>query len=222
MMKLNLDSRLQAIYDEIMPCDCVVDVGTDHGKIPIKAVLDGKCNRAIATDISAPSLNKARLAAIKYDVTSKVDCRVGDGLVTINDGERDTLVIAGMGGLEIINILKGCGNRFNRYIMLPHRNTLQLRAHLELCGLYPESDYMIECNDKFYNLLVTTDGACAPSTFELKYGKSRNTPIFRAFLTKEIAKAQTMLSKDLSQSVAINKLLELNELKEMYESITNC
>ena len=53
-----LSKRLQEIYDLIPSCQIVADIGTDHGFIPEKLLLEKKCQKVIASDISKQSLSK--------------------------------------------------------------------------------------------------------------------------------------------------------------------
>ena len=91
---MRLSKRLRCVVDELEGSVSVADVGADHGKVLVTALLEKKIERGIATDISEKSLSKARTLAFEYSVF--LDTRVGDGLDVIKDGEVDTLVIAGM------------------------------------------------------------------------------------------------------------------------------
>ena len=62
---------MQAVLSLIKGGETLCDVGTDHGKLPVAALLSGKAGSAIATDISAASLQKARLLAEKENVPQK-------------------------------------------------------------------------------------------------------------------------------------------------------
>lgn len=169
---IKLTGRLQAIFNEILPCDCLTDIGCDHGKIIVNAVLNQLCNRAVAIDISADSLSKARILADKYNVMDRVDLRVGDGVRPLLDDDYDTVVIAGMGGLEIISILSVAKHRFNRYILLPHRNVYELRQYLINNNINPIKDEIIKDNSHFYNIFTCICGVSDYSNKALLLGKN--------------------------------------------------
>jgi tRNA (adenine22-N1)-methyltransferase len=80
----------------------VVDIGCDHGKLALNLAKRGV--KVIATDISEPSLQKARELAAKHDVL--IDTRMGDGLQVVKPNEAECIIMAGMGQNTIINILK--------------------------------------------------------------------------------------------------------------------
>ena len=104
--RLELGPRLRAIA-ELVPLGCrtLADIGTDHGYIPVSLLLEGRLDRAIAADIGAPPLDHARRTAGLYGVSERIDFRLGDGLAVVEPGEAEVIVIAGMGGDTITEIL---------------------------------------------------------------------------------------------------------------------
>lgn len=84
----------------------VVDVGTDHGYIPIKFALDGMCESIVATDLRTAPLNSARQDAADYSVEDKIRFELCDGLSFDGAEDSDTVIIAGMGGETIAGILQ--------------------------------------------------------------------------------------------------------------------
>jgi tRNA (adenine22-N1)-methyltransferase len=134
---MELSKRLKFIADHIDKCDSLIDVGTDHGYIPIYAVKKKLCNKAIASDINKGPVEKAKLNASLDGVSSKVEVRLGGGLETVKKGEVEAVVIAGMGGNLIINILEKDKNKLPLYkfmILQPAQNPEVLREYLYTNG----------------------------------------------------------------------------------------
>jgi len=128
----------------------LADIGTDHAYLPIEAIKRGICERAIACDVaegplkaaaknvqaaaldiedSAPNMNNAALDTREVALCEKIETRLGDGLRVLHPGEADCIVIAGMGGMNICEILasspqiaKGELRQGNRENMLEHGN----------------------------------------------------------------------------------------------------
>ncbi len=144
--------RLKAVYNEI-DGKTLVDVGCDHGKISVQALIDKKVNRVIATDISQKSLNKAIELSKKYNIEN-IEFRCGNGLDVIKDNEVDTVLIAGMGGMEIIDILKRKPKGLKKIILCPHSNTIELREFLVLNNFKISKDYIVKEEKIFYSILV--------------------------------------------------------------------
>ena len=61
---MELSERLNFIIKHIENTSVLADIGTDHGYIPLYAVKNGICSKAIAVDINKEPLDKARLNAI--------------------------------------------------------------------------------------------------------------------------------------------------------------
>lgn len=101
--RLELQPRLQAIADWVRPGARIVDVGTDHGYLPVFLLQNGTVGYAIASDINAAPLDHARRSAAEYG--QEMDFRLCNGLEAVGPDEVDTVVIAGMGGENIAAIL---------------------------------------------------------------------------------------------------------------------
>ena len=84
----------------------VADIGTDHGFIPVFLAQTGTAENIIASDISAASLESARKSAAGYNVEGLIKFHTAPGLDGISPDEVDTVVIAGMGGETIKNIIR--------------------------------------------------------------------------------------------------------------------
>ena len=57
----NLDGRLQAAADLVTPGGFLLDVGTDHGYLPIRLMEQGKIRGAIASDVNLNPLISAKM-----------------------------------------------------------------------------------------------------------------------------------------------------------------
>ena len=134
--------------------EVLCDVGTDHGKLPVAALLSGRAKGAIAIDISAPSLAKARALAEEENVHLR--CIVGDGLTPLRKGEADVVVIAGMGGCEIVKILEKAPCVFPRYLLLPHRDAALVRGYLKDHNARITRDIAVKEGKHFYFVIEAT------------------------------------------------------------------
>lgn len=99
-----MDDRLNSLIDFIDISDKVIDIGTDHAYVPIALAKRGN-TKLLATDVHENALNIA-ISNIKYNgLENLILTKLSDGLDNIDTSLYDTLVIAGMGGKTIINIL---------------------------------------------------------------------------------------------------------------------
>ncbi len=102
-----LSKRLQVIFDLVPKGAKVADIGTDHAYLPIALSLENRCKKIIACDINQKPLNKAKENILKFGIEN-IETRLGNGLSPVKSGEADTIVIAGMGGDIISQILSSC------------------------------------------------------------------------------------------------------------------
>ncbi|MCL2663938.1 MAG: class I SAM-dependent methyltransferase [Oscillospiraceae bacterium] len=106
MKYINLSNRLRALTELIDIGAAVADIGADHGYLSIYLAQSRRATRIIATDISIGSLSAARRFANDYDVTESITFMVTPGLDGITAADVDTVVIAGIGGETMLQILE--------------------------------------------------------------------------------------------------------------------
>lgn len=150
-VRLILGKRLSFALSLIDPVSVLCDVGTDHGKLPVAALLEGRAKRAIAIDISEKSLAKASLLAIEQGVS--LDCRVGDGLSPLKGERTDCAVIAGMGAHEIVKILRERDCEIGKLVLIPHTHAPLLRAFLKEENVRIVRDAYVKESGKFYPVM---------------------------------------------------------------------
>ena len=127
-----LSDRLYTIQTLIPKGVRVADIGTDHGHLPISLIKEGKCETVIACDIREKPLENAR-KNIEKTATEGIELRLGDGLSPVLPDEVDYIVIAGMGGEVISNILDGAKwTRDEKYTLIfnPTTSADALRKYL--------------------------------------------------------------------------------------------
>ena len=227
---LKLPSRLMAVADFIEKGAAVADIGTDHGYLPVYLAQNGLARNIIASDISTGSMEAALRSASNYNVSDKITFIVAPGLSGINEANSDTVVIAGLGGETISDIL-----RESPWIKHQHiRLILQPQSKInELCVFLRENGYLV-CdakialdNDRFYVVILVKTGKAVsieePEIELLARLMHRRDPHFTDYLDVLIARAQRVLD-GLSKSGApdvLNMALRLSNyysLKEEYKN----
>lgn len=104
---MQLKARLKAIGDFVMPGNIVADIGTDHAYLPIYLIEQGITQTALACDVHLGPYNAAKRAVRQAGLEERIAVRLGDGLTVLAPGEAETVVIAGMGGATMVDILTG-------------------------------------------------------------------------------------------------------------------
>ena len=105
MMNLILSPRLKIIADSIQGYETAADIGSDHAYIPIYLAKNNRVKSAIATDVNSGPVEISKKRIKSYGVEAKISVRQGDGLQIIKPGEAEVIVVAGMGGILIRDIL---------------------------------------------------------------------------------------------------------------------
>jgi len=152
---MSISKRLKFIAGLVTPGYRAVDVGTDHGYVPVFLLREGICPGAIAVDVSEGSLQKAIDLGRRAGLEGKLDCRLSDGLRNVQPGEADCIIISGMGGILMRRILEeGLETVLSakELILSPHRNPELILEFLELHGFFLTADEFIEDKKRGYRV----------------------------------------------------------------------
>ena len=126
---IKLSERLECIANRIDKGETVADIGTDHGYLPIYLWENKISPKVIMADISKGSLQKAKDNCKLSQPDFDFDCRLGDGLEVLKPHEVDTVVMAGMGALLIIEMLEWDTIKtrtYKKFILQPRNNLGEL------------------------------------------------------------------------------------------------
>ena len=102
---MQLSQRISSVASMVTAGNCLADVGTDHGYVPIYLYERKIIPRAIAMDVNKGPLERASLHIAESGMKGVIETRLSDGLAALKAGEADSIVIAGMGGPLMIRIL---------------------------------------------------------------------------------------------------------------------
>lgn len=139
MRKINLSPRLTAIVSLCSESEFYADVGTDHAYIPIYLAQKYKNSKIFASDIRKGPINIARKNAASYGVSERIEFFVADGLGFSAAKRAETVIIAGIGGKTIINILESAdwSGKIPEIILQPQSKIEELLKYLR------ENDFTI-------------------------------------------------------------------------------
>jgi len=154
---MQLDGRLITVASLIPKGYSIADIGTDHAYLPIYLVTYNICPKVIATDLSPGPLNRAKENVQIYNLSDKIELRLGEGLEPIAPGEVDAAVIAGMGGETIARILQrsdAVAETLDRIIIQPMTNQPKLRKNLFEIGFSIIDERVAKDDGKFYEIIV--------------------------------------------------------------------
>lgn len=211
MNKVKLSKRLLKIAS-IVSGKNVCDVGCDHGKLSYYLLKNNIVDFAYVSDISKPSLEKAELLLSSESLKFKsIHC---DGLLGFSGIHIDECIIAGMGGDEIINIIKSSPIDINSYILSPQHNIVEVKEFMLSNGYSIVFDKIIKDGHKFYDIFKCVKGGnCNYTDLHLHFGKeyaSEELCDLRDYLLAEIDKVADIYSKvDSKKKEKLKKYLDL-------------
>ena len=201
---MQLSLRLSAIAGLVTRGNRLVDVGCDHGYLPVSLYLDGKIPGAIAMDVRKGPLSRAQEHISQYGLDAYIETRLSDGLEALKPGEGDTLVIAGMGGPLMERILTdGAEVResFREMILQPQSDIPHFRRFVRKIGWQITEEEMVLEDGKFYPMMkAIRDQKCNESWTPLeemfgKYLLQEKNPVLQQFLQRELRIRQNILTK---------------------------
>ena len=199
---MKLSKRLQTIADFVKKDAVVADIGTDHAHIPIYLIENNIIDKAYACDINKGPLEKAKENIANFGVSKNIVLRLSNGLDKMSNKEVDTIIIAGMGGELIIDILnrgKIFFDKKNTFILSPHTKVDEVRDYLIRNGFKIIKEDMCIDEGKFYTVMEVryTGNTVMYLEAELLYGKyliENKHQVLLRFLKKEEEKYISILS----------------------------
>lgn len=158
-MSLNLSKRLQIIASFLPENAYFADIGTDHAYLPCYVCLKDSTAQAIASEVKKGPYNRALQTVNKYGLADKIDVRIGDGLQIIDEttDKIEQLIIAGMGGSLITNILNEGKTKLTsvqRLILQPNVAEHLVRDWLYTHNYAITQEVILEENDHLYEVIV--------------------------------------------------------------------
>ncbi len=194
-----ISKRLTMVVDQIPECRTLADVGCDHAYISISSLERGITSQAIAMDINRGPLRRAIENIEYYGYTDRITARLSNGLIGLAPGEADCIVIAGMGGSLMIQILQGgmpCMLAAKDLILQPQSEIGSVRHFLHDNGFSISTEDMCVEDGKYYTVIHAVNQKQEPAEnyrneYEYTYGKcliDRVHPVLVEYIKKEYKK----------------------------------
>lgn len=229
---MRLSPRLIEVAKLVPKSDKILDVGTDHGYIPVYLVENNITKKAIAADINEGPLNSAREYVNKEGHNDNIDIRLGNGLDVVKKDEKiDAAIIAGMGGILIANILKDnkdITKNIDSFILQPMVASEDLRKFLYNNGYNIIDEKLAREEDRYYEIIVAKHSEKKIELDEIYYEIGlklieNKDPLLENFVLKKINNIKKIM-RNIEENGSMNnkKYLQLkrkfDKLKEVYDN----
>ena len=162
-MTLKLSKRLNKIVDLCDEADTIVDVGTDHGKVPITIANIGLSKTVIAVDNKKGPLEICKKNAEIYIENKNVEFKtlLSDGLQKVDKNVETGIIITGMGFDNMKKILFKINEYNYKYLILsPHTKITELIVYLSTLNIDIVEQATVFEDDKCYFIIKAKKGDC--------------------------------------------------------------
>ena len=200
---MKLSRRLALVAESVSGIETMADIGTDHGALPIMLVKSGRCQKAIASDINKGPVDIVTVRVGVARLNEKIEIRKGNGLKILKPGEVQLIVIAGMGGALISEILGAsydvCQRDDVKLILQPNIEPGVVRRWLIKNSFQITREDLVYDQGKFYEMMwaeFTLEENHYPGDFEGLIGgylvKNRHE-LAALYLQRKLAKVEDVL-----------------------------
>lgn len=227
---MKLTNRLLKIASLVTPNKRLADIGTDHGYIPVYLLNKNIINFAILADINKGPLENARKEVKMNKLEDKVDLRLGSGIEVLKCKEVDEIIIAGMGGILIGDLLeanKEVAHQTERLILQPMQAQDELRKYLFNNGYEILEEYLEKEDFRLYEIIVakyTGKNTEVEDGIYYEIGKKlleNKDELFVEFINNKIKKYNNIIEKlgDKESEVILSKKNFANERIEKLKEL---
>ncbi len=163
----------------------VADIGCDHAKLSVYLIEKGIATKVIAMDIGKGPLERAKENIRAAGLGDRIDIRLSDGAdkLTVDENgkaEADVAVIAGMGGMLALDIVRRDIDKFRSmecFIIQAQSNTDILRKSMYELGFRIIDEDMEYEDGKFYTSMKLTDVSHCSAAAELSPAEAWYGPV---------------------------------------------
>ena len=213
---MGYSKRIKTLCSLLRASQTFADVGCDHGYCSEYVLKTGLCKRVIFSDISKGSLEKAKTLLAPFVEEGKAHAVLGDGFFGVPK-DTEQVLIAGMGGSEIVSILSDTRYGFmpKYFVFQPMHDSEKLRRYILENGGNIQRDFTF-FDGKFYDVIVGEKAKCGGqvcvySDAEYEFGKENllAMPVdFVKKIEKLLKNTQKYLQIEGLQEESRNELLQ--------------
>ncbi|HBH13479.1 MAG: Uncharacterized protein XD91_0331 [Clostridiales bacterium 38_11] len=223
-----MGNRIDEIIKLIDCCHVAADIGTDHAYVPEILINEGICRKVIATDLNEGPFKIAKSYIESKSLSDIIDVRLGDGLHPIDLKEVDTIIIAGMGGYLIREIIDFRKNEFNNrhtLVLQPMNASDKLRHYLFDNGFELVDEGLAKEDFHFYEIIKAKkrkDIENIDGEIFFEVGKAlfiKKHPLLRSFIENKIRINDDIIRNLQSSHAEMDTMKMLRHKKNLLQEL---
>jgi tRNA (adenine22-N1)-methyltransferase len=191
--------RLAVLLDLAGSGQCLVDVGTDHARLPRDAVRQGRFQRAIGIDRRPAALARGRDTVDRARLRDRVALHLSEGLASVRPHQADVVVLAGMGGPTICEILESVPSGVTRLVVQPNSRVSEVRQVLAGRGWRIDDERLGHQRGRLFPTMAWVPGPGHLTLLDAWFGpvlRRRGGPRFAAYRAALIAHLRTVAAHE--------------------------
>ncbi len=156
-----MSERLMTVISLIgSPAVRVIDVGSDHGKLAAWCLLEDIAETAVCTDIHKDPAERTRQCLDDYLLSGRSEVYCTDGLSGVELRKGDVVVMAGLGGNNMIDIMEAAAASAPEavmkeilWVLQPQKSIERVRKYLAQKGYVIKDEKTCIDRDIFYQMM---------------------------------------------------------------------
>lgn len=231
MDEKHLSKRLATVASYVPAGARLADIGSDHAYLPAALALQGKISYAVAGEVARGPYENVVSELKSHNLTAVIHPRLADGLAALRSTDRiDTVVIAGMGGSLITEILERGTAQLagvHRLVLQPNVGEFRLRKWLMTNRYQIMAEQILAEDDHIYEIIVAEPSAVPfrYSNYELMFGPrllEKEGPVFVAKWRGYARRQQGIIQQmEQAQKVPVHRLGEMKQKLAMVAEALN-
>jgi tRNA (adenine22-N1)-methyltransferase len=165
-----LSARLETALELLSPCRVLIDVGTDHGLVPIAAVERDIAQRAIAADLRRAPLRLAQQNVTAAAVGERVALLRADGLSGLARRAVDAVIMAGMSGEQMVRLCSTSPHALEgvaQLVLQPNSDAAVVRSWARTHGWHLHDERMVYERGQFFVLCAFRPGTGDDASYDV-------------------------------------------------------
>ena len=223
----HLSKRLSSVVSYVSSGNKVADIGCDHAFTSIHLIRSGIASSVLASDVNDGPLVIAEKNIRMSGLDSQIEVRKSNGLSEITTSDNiDTILISGMGGYLIIDILNsniGVRDKAKELILQPQSDIHNVRHYLHNNGFSISDEMMVYEDGKYYNIIKAVPGNQSyDNEFEYLYGKAlidNRDEVFKNYIKNIYKTNAAIISRLEGNEKQTDRLCEFKKENEYIEHL---